>query len=301
MDRLSCFDALAKTLGVSQPRVTAQPAARGTGKWIVRTETSPIDDSKNVYLTLEANETISGMIGWERPSLVLRCKEKKPVAYIAWNVYLGLESTSILTRLDNEPATTSTWSISTDNKAAFYGDEAMPFIDTLAGHTRLLAQVTPYGEAPALVTFSLSGLNEAAKLLHKACSSSSGSEGRDTLLIDSGSMARVAVVRPQSSDQPLFDFQVEKPAAAAPSNQPPAYPAELRATKIEGQVIAKFVVDTMGKAEMNTFEILKSDHPLFTQAVRASLQNMHFFPAELGGRKVRQLIQMPFVFSLAKN
>lgn len=108
------------------------------------------------------------------------------------------------------------------------------------------------------------------------------------------------VAAPLNSDQPLFDFQVEKPAQANPSNQPPVYPNQLRAANIEGQVVAKFVVDTSGRADMRTFEILKSDHDLFTSAVKSSLPNMRFFPAEVGGRKVKQLVQMPFVFSLSK-
>ena len=108
------------------------------------------------------------------------------------------------------------------------------------------------------------------------------------------------VAAPLNSDQPLFDFQVEKPAAANPSNQPPTYPNQLRAANIEGQVVAKFVVDTTGRADMRTFEVIKSDHDAFTAAVRNSLPNMRFFPAEVGGRKVKQLVQMPFMFSLVR-
>jgi protein TonB len=108
------------------------------------------------------------------------------------------------------------------------------------------------------------------------------------------------VAAPLNSDQPLFDFQVEKPASANPSNQPPVYPNNLRAANIEGQVIAKFVVDTTGRADMKTFEVIKSDHELFTAAVRNALPNMRFFPAEVGGRKVKQLVQMPFQFSLVR-
>src|ERR1043166_6723870 len=66
------------------------------------------------------------------------------------------------------------------------------------------------------------------------------------------------VAAPLNSDQPLFDFQVEKPAASNPSNQPPSYPNQLRAANIEGQVVAKFVVDTSGRADMRTFEIVKT-------------------------------------------
>jgi periplasmic protein TonB len=109
------------------------------------------------------------------------------------------------------------------------------------------------------------------------------------------------VAPPLNSDQPLYDFQVEKPAASNPSNQPPNYPNQLRAANIEGQVIAKFVVDTNGRADMRTLEIMKSDHDLFTNAVRNVLPQYRFFPAELGGRKVKQLVQMPFQFTLNKS
>ena len=51
---------------------------------------------------------------------------------------------------------------------------------------------------------------------------------------------------------------------------------------------------------MNTFKVLKSSHDLFTNSVKSALANMKFYPAEVGGRKVKQLVQMPFVFSLNK-
>jgi protein TonB len=39
---------------------------------------------------------------------------------------------------------------------------------------------------------------------------------------------------------------------------------------------------------------------LFEDAVRVALRRMRFIPAEVGGRRVRQLVQMPFVFTLAR-
>ena len=51
---------------------------------------------------------------------------------------------------------------------------------------------------------------------------------------------------------------------------------------------------------MKEFKVLKSTHDMFTNAVRAVLPNMKFYPAEVGGRKVKQLVQMPFQFSLTK-
>jgi protein TonB len=102
------------------------------------------------------------------------------------------------------------------------------------------------------------------------------------------------------SDQPYFEFQVEKQVAGMPNNPSPRYPDMLRSANVEGEVLAQFVVDTTGRAEMNTFKVLKSSHDLFTNSVKAALANMRFYPAEVGGRKVKQLVQMPFVFSLNK-
>lgn len=43
---------------------------------------------------------------------------------------------------------------------------------------------------------------------------------------------------------------------------------------------------------------MKSTHDLFTQSVQAALPDMRFVPAMLGGKLVRQLVQVPFHFVL---
>jgi protein TonB len=103
-----------------------------------------------------------------------------------------------------------------------------------------------------------------------------------------------------NDNQTYFEFQVEKQVAPQPNQPAPRYPDMLRSANVEGEVLAQFVVDTTGKADMSQFKVLKSTHDLFTNAVKASLPNMKFFPAEVGGKKVRQLVQMPFQFSLSK-
>jgi protein TonB len=106
---------------------------------------------------------------------------------------------------------------------------------------------------------------------------------------------------PANSNETFFDFQVEKQVAAYPGNTAPRYPDMLRSANVEGEVLAQFTVDTTGRAEMATFRVLKSTHDLFTNAVKAQLPNMKFYPAEVGGKKVKQLVQMPFQFSLTKS
>ena len=107
--------------------------------------------------------------------------------------------------------------------------------------------------------------------------------------------------QPINNDQTFFEFQVEKQVAPLPNNPGPRYPDMLRSANVEGEVLAQFVVDTTGRADMGSFKVLKSSHDLFTNAVKSALSNMRFYPAEVGGRKVKQLVQMPFQFSLTKT
>lgn len=103
-----------------------------------------------------------------------------------------------------------------------------------------------------------------------------------------------------SDGEPYAAEQVEKQVEAAPGNIPPRYPEALRNAGVEGKVIAQFVVDEAGRAEEGSVRFIRGDNVLFEDAVRTALRRMRFVPAEVGGRKVRQLVQMPFVFALSR-
>ncbi|MBA3853316.1 MAG: hypothetical protein C0503_02815 [Gemmatimonas sp.] len=112
--------------------------------------------------------------------------------------------------------------------------------------------------------------------------------------------ARTGVQLSIGQDQPYFDFQVDAPAAPARNSEGPRYPDILRSGGIEGEVIGQFIVDTLGRVEIASFRVLRSTHTLFEQSVRAALPGLRFLPAELQGRKVRQLVQQPFTFDLKR-
>lgn len=99
----------------------------------------------------------------------------------------------------------------------------------------------------------------------------------------------------------FFEFQVEHPVTVAPGNRAPRYPDSLRVAGVEGQVLAQFVVDTTGFANMSTFKVRSSTHALFTETVRNALPTTRFVPATVGGHKVKQLVQMPFQFDLGEH
>jgi protein TonB len=103
-----------------------------------------------------------------------------------------------------------------------------------------------------------------------------------------------------AGDPPYFEFQVDKPAAPLPDTPPPQYPDSLRAAHVEGEVLAQFIVDATGRVEINTFKVLRSSREAFATAVQDVLPTLHFSPAEITGRTVKQLVQMPFVFGLPK-
>ena len=103
---------------------------------------------------------------------------------------------------------------------------------------------------------------------------------------------------PSGNDVFMESIVEEKPSIL--SGPQLVYPDLLRQAGIQGRVIVQVIVDTTGRAEMNTFKVLKSSHDGFTQAVKNVLPNMKFYPAEIGGRKVKQMVQQPFTFALTK-
>lgn len=74
-----------------------------------------------------------------------------------------------MTRFDRAKAQTKTWSISTDNKAAFVPGNDVAFAKEMMNYGKMLTQVTPYGEVPVTAVFNIEGLKEAVKPIRKAC------------------------------------------------------------------------------------------------------------------------------------
>jgi TonB family protein len=86
--------------------------------------------------------------------------------------------------------------------------------------------------------------------------------------------------------------------AASDSAHPirPAYPDSLFRAAVGGRVIVEFVVDINGRPDMQTFGAVLSTNNRFTEAVRQAVTAARFTPAWLGGKRVRQLMQLPFTF-----
>ena len=96
-------------------------------------------------------------------------------------------------------------------------------------------------------------------------------------------------------------IDVDTAVARDPESAAPAYPAQLQLQGIEGAAIVRFVVDTTGRADPESFQVIETNHRLFASAVRDALPGMKFLPARIGSLKVRQLVEQPFVFRIARQ
>ena len=101
-----------------------------------------------------------------------------------------------------------------------------------------------------------------------------------------------------AGDATYSQFQVEKPAAIVPGSNVVDYPATLRNAGVEGDARVTFVIDTAGRADMRTYKLIRATRPEFADAVKRSLLRTRFLPAEVGGMKVRQQVEMPFSFTI---
>ena len=109
--------------------------------------------------------------------------------------------------------------------------------------------------------------------------------------------AKAAITR----DNAYQEYQVEQPVMFAKGSVAPRYPDILKQAGVEGQVIASFVVDTTGMPDVSTMKVIKSTHQLFENSVVAAMPGMRFAPALVGGKKVRQVVTLPFNFQIADS
>lgn len=92
------------------------------------------------------------------------------------------------------------------------------------------------------------------------------------------------------TDQPI---RVWLPAAR--------YPDALRQAGIQGRVVVECVIDTTGRAEPASVQVLEASHPQFGPPTVEIVLNSRFWPARITGRKVRVRVQIPVNFTISRS
>lgn len=120
----------------------------------------------------------------------------------------------------------------------------------------------------------------------------------DSLLNVSETAAQRSLYRPvmRPADARPDPFIV--PVGPSQSKLHPEYPGDLQRRGIEGEVWARFCVDTDGRPDLSTFQAQLSDHDEFEDAVRDYLEQVRYTPAMQNGAPIRQLVAQRFVFGL---
>lgn len=78
------------------------------------------------------------------------------------------------------------------------------------------------------------------------------------------------------------------------------YPPELRIQGLIGRVEAEFIVNARGRIEPESFVVLSSTHPDFTQEVKDALPTLEFMAARVGRQPVRVRMRLGFDFKLSE-
>ena len=106
--------------------------------------------------------------------------------------------------------------------------------------------------------------------------------------------------RVRGSDSVFSVVDVDSAVTTDPTSAAPQYPEALRKLGVEGFVQVRYVVDSTGLADPSSLEVVSATRFEFAMAVRSALPGMHFNPARIGVRRVRQLVVQDFNFRIEK-
>jgi hypothetical protein len=106
---------------------------------------------------------------------------------------------------------------------------------------------------------------------------------------------------PESVLNAYLADDVAKTAAYLPDQPRPRYPDRMRTSGHVGLVRARFVIDSTGRADMSTFQVIASDDRSFTDAVSSTVSRSRYLPAERDGHKVAQVCDIAVDFGFAND
>jgi TonB family protein len=94
--------------------------------------------------------------------------------------------------------------------------------------------------------------------------------------------------------------EVDSVARLVPGTFSPVYPDAPWRAGTDGQALVEFVVDGLGRVDLQFFTAVSASSPEFVESVREALGRARFVPATKGGRHVRQLMRLPTRFEHPK-
>lgn len=168
LDRLECYD---REAGYA-PQTSA--TTNSVGDWLVSTETSKIDDSTNVFLSLTSEEHTNCRYKPNAHSIHIACRENTTSLWVFFGECFmsSIQGKGRVTyRLDADSAKNRNFQESNNNMALglWNGGQSIPFIKEMLGRERMFVRATPFSDSTVSAEYNISGLDEAIKPLREAC------------------------------------------------------------------------------------------------------------------------------------
>lgn len=157
--RLSCFDRLVETMGVS----TAGPEGN---LWMVEFTVDPLTDERTARASLPALQG-TGVEG-DPIQLLVQCREGRTDVILDWGHYLPNQQ-EVALRLDSDEPQRTFWEPDRNSTQARYRSESVALARALAVRRRLVARVSPPRRDAITAIFDLTGMSDAIVPVGEAC------------------------------------------------------------------------------------------------------------------------------------
>ncbi len=180
LDRLACYDiesgrtSVVEVIAEEADKDSSSPPSKGL--WLIRQKTSDFKDTKDIYLTLLSENTLSCQRFGEpqKASIMVRCMENTTAIFINTDCHMASGHGgygNVEYRIDNRKAGNRGFEASTDNSALglWSGGKSIPFIKSMLGGKEMIVRFTPFSSSPVTAKFEIDGLDEAIKPLRKEC------------------------------------------------------------------------------------------------------------------------------------
>jgi outer membrane biosynthesis protein TonB len=97
--------------------------------------------------------------------------------------------------------------------------------------------------------------------------------------------------RPPTLRRPYYGSEVSCPASPLPGNAPITLPNEMPGSERHAEIGVRFVVDTAGRVEAGSIQLLPGTDRRLARAARETIATWRFRPAQWDALPVRQLVQ----------
>ena len=242
-------------------------------------EVAELTDKPSVILQLQALNTLPGPIFKVRPILLVRCQDHELEVLVSTGSVLaavGNVMTPVRIQWGTQAPDEMRWHRSTDSTSAFVPDPRL-FLPLLVSNPDLQLEIRPAAASPQLIRFNARGLERHMPPVEAACPPG---ELGDAIL--SGVYAE--------------DSVDERPKIV--SAPPLEYPPLLRQGGVQGRVMIQAIVDTLGRPEPSSLQILARPSTGFEQSARDHVLHAVFRPGRVKGRAVRVRVRVPIDYTI---